>query len=85
VTERGAESGQRQDDNGNTVEPYPGARYANRAAFEASEAPQERIQKLETALRALIIDANRLCDRQLGGSYEADCRRTLAQARAALR
>lgn len=25
------------------------------------------------ALKALVIDANRLCDRQLGGTYEADC------------
>jgi hypothetical protein len=36
------------------------------------------------ALKALVIDANRLCDRNLGGTYEEDCRRTLVAARAAL-
>jgi hypothetical protein len=32
------------------------------------------------ALKQLRIDANRLCDRQLGGSYEADCRLSIKQA-----
>lgn len=32
------------------------------------------------ALRQLRIDANRLCDRNLGGTYEDDCRRAIAQA-----
>lgn len=31
------------------------------------------------------IDANRLCDRQLGGTYEEDCRRAIAVADQALR
>lgn len=36
------------------------------------------------ALEQLRIDANRLCDRQLGGTYEDDCRRSLRKADAAL-
>jgi len=36
------------------------------------------------AIKALIIDANRLCDRQLGGTYEDDCRRSIAKAKEAL-
>jgi hypothetical protein len=40
--------------------------------------------ELLAALRALRIDAKRLCDRQLGGSYEADCRRAIAVADAAI-
>jgi len=36
------------------------------------------------ALRELLVNANRLCDRQLGGTYEDDCRRSLAKAEAAL-
>lgn len=39
---------------------------------------------LRQALQALIIDANRLCDRQLGGTYEDDCRRSIDKARTAL-
>ncbi len=42
------------------------------------------VPDLLDALRALRIDANRLCDRQLGGSYEADCRRAIAIADAAI-
>lgn len=45
------------------------------AALEAENAT------IKAALRALCIDANRLCDRQLGGSYEDDCRATIAVAR----
>lgn len=36
------------------------------------------------ALRALVNDANRLCDRNQGGTYEEDCRRSIAAARAVL-
>lgn len=32
------------------------------------------------ALRDLRQNANRLCDRNLGGTYEEDCRRSIAQA-----
>jgi hypothetical protein len=39
---------------------------------------------LLAALRELRINANRLCDRQLGGTYEEDCRRSLAVADAAI-
>ncbi len=40
--------------------------------------------KLRKALKQLRIDANRLCDRNLGGTYEEDCRRSIAVAEAAL-
>lgn len=36
--------------------------------------------RLLEALKVLRMDANRLCDRQIGGTYEEDCRRALAQA-----
>jgi hypothetical protein len=36
------------------------------------------------ALRDLQHNANRLCDRQLGGTYEDDCRRSIAWAKAAI-
>jgi hypothetical protein len=39
---------------------------------------------LRAALERLRIDANRLCDRNRGGSYEADCRASIAFADAAL-
>lgn len=39
---------------------------------------------LRAALEALRIDANRLCDRNIGGTYEDDCRRSIARADAAL-
>ncbi len=35
-------------------------------------------RELRAALMALRVDANRLCDRMLGGTYEEDCRRTIA-------
>lgn len=38
-----------------------------------------------SVLRELRIDANRLCDRNQGGTYEDDCRRSVAKADAALR
>ena len=41
-------------------------------------------EELVAALKQLRIDANRLCDRQLGGTYEDDCRRSLAVAVAVL-
>jgi hypothetical protein len=42
------------------------------------------IDPLRALLKELVIDANRLCDRNLGGTYEEDCRRTIAKARALL-
>lgn len=39
---------------------------------------------LIAVLQALTIDSNRLCDRQLGGTYEEDCRQSIANARAVL-
>ena len=36
------------------------------------------------AVEELLQDANRLCDRNLGGTYEEDCRRSIAKVRAAL-
>lgn len=56
---------------------------AERERGEREEALQ-RIGTLEKALGDLIIDANRLCDRELGGIYEDDCRLSLAKARHAL-
>lgn len=40
--------------------------------------------ELLDALKALAIDANRLCDRNLGGTYEEDCRRALEVAGAVI-
>ena len=37
-------------------------------------------QILIEALTLLRIDANRLCDRMLGGSYEYDCRLAIRRA-----
>ena len=39
---------------------------------------------LLAALKTLRIDANRLCDRNSGGTYEADCRRAIDVADAAI-
>lgn len=50
-------------------------------ALAASEARQ---QELYNALNGLRRDANRLCDRQLGGSYEQDCRLAIKVADEAL-
>jgi hypothetical protein len=41
---------------------------------------QERSAELRVALEELRINANRLCDRQLGGTYEEDCRRSILRA-----
>lgn len=50
---------------------------------EHQEIRAER-DRLREALQALRIDANRLRDRQLGGTYEEDCRRSIAHADQAL-
>jgi len=42
------------------------------------------VPELLEALEELRINANRLCDRNLGGTYEADCRRSIAKADAAI-
>lgn len=39
---------------------------------------------LIATVKQLWIDANRLCDRQLGGTYESDCRLSLKQAEPAI-
>ena len=39
---------------------------------------------LRQALVALVVDANRLCDRNLGGTDEDDCRISIAAARTAI-
>ena len=44
----------------------------------------EAVAAQEAALRDLMQNANRLCDRNLGGTYEDDCRRSIAAARALL-
>ncbi len=59
----------------------PGGTYAWKSKAEAAE---QRVDRLETVVDLLCIDANRLCDRQLGGTYEEDCRRSIAKADAAL-
>ena len=48
-------------------------------------APSGWIDNIREALKELRINANRLCDRNLGGTYEEDCRRSIAKADAALR
>lgn len=40
--------------------------------------------ELLQALKALRVDANRLCDRNLGGTYEDDCRCSIRAADAAI-
>lgn len=39
--------------------------------------PTEAAPEVEALLEELRINANRLCDHHRGGTYEADCRRTL--------
>jgi hypothetical protein len=51
---------------------------------ERERAKDATIARLREALDELRINANRLCDRQLGGTYEDDCRRSLAKADALL-
>lgn len=59
-----------------------------RAAIEALRGPGAvgpQATELFDALRELRVNANRLCDRQLGGTYEEDCRRSIARVNEALR
>lgn len=42
-------------------------------------AEDDALEDFLIAAHALRRDANRLCDRCLGGSYEYDCRATIAQ------
>jgi hypothetical protein len=50
-----------------------------------ADAALAEIDRLREALQTLRINANRLCDRQLGGTYEDDCRRSIAKADDVLR
>lgn len=50
----------------------------------ARQRVEDSVTELHAALRELGIDANRLCDRNLGGTYEADCRRSIAKADVAM-
>jgi hypothetical protein len=52
---------------------------------EALREALRRLREADSALKALVIDARRLCDRNLGGTYEEDCRRSIARAEAAAR
>lgn len=54
------------------------------AIQEANAAIISAAPELLAALKALRIDANRLLDRNLGGTYEEDCRRSIALADAAI-
>jgi hypothetical protein len=49
------------------------------------EALQVERREIEALVQALVIDANRLCDRQLGGTYGEDCRRSLARVKALMK
>jgi hypothetical protein len=49
-----------------------------------AEQAEAEAHALREALAQLRIDANRLCDRSLGGTYEDDCRRSIAAADAVL-
>jgi hypothetical protein len=62
---------------------YEDDRYATHHARCIAKVRGQR-DELLSALRELRINANRLCDRNLGGTYEDDCRRSLARADAAL-
>jgi len=55
-----------------------------RVAAEAWAEREKECVRVVEALTVLRVDANRLCDRQLGGTYEEDCRRAIANADAAL-
>ena len=58
---------------------------AGPAAWRADlDAMTKQRDVLRAALEELRINANRLCDRDLGGTYEDDCRRSIAEADAAL-
>jgi hypothetical protein len=55
--------------------------------FEDRSSVSERLRALREmycALNELRVNANRLCDRNQGGTYEEDCRRSLARADAAI-
>jgi hypothetical protein len=62
----------------------PVQRPAGVACREAARPYAALLVEARAALRALTIDANRLCDRALGGTYEEDCRRSVASARSLL-
>lgn len=63
----------------------PGYRADIDAVLAASRSPRAPLEPdLLEAAKALRIDANRLCDRMLGGSYEADCRLAIKRFDAAL-
>jgi len=64
------------------VKPIPPPAPPPKVGWCADAAARERA--LGAALRQLRIDANRLCDRMLGGSYEQDCRLAIKVADAAL-
>lgn len=61
-------------------------RFAKRHSAQALTIAQyqDQFHRLREALKALIIDANRLCDRNFGGTYEKDCRRSIAAAQAVM-
>lgn len=88
------------DDNSNMVaDGDPDAPYVVRMrGVGAGHTPEEQAEiaafivkasnaheTLVTALSLLAHTANRLCDRNLGGTYEDDCRVALAKAREALK
>lgn len=50
----------------------------------AAQPAPSPVEKVRAALKELRISANRLCDRNLGGTYEEDCRRSIARADVAL-
>lgn len=54
------------------------------AVTRERETAQAQVQELRKALADLRINANRLCDRNQGGTYEEDCRRSLKRAESAL-
>lgn len=62
--------------------PTVAALEAGAAALETK--PREAVRVLEAAARDLRQNANRLCDRNTGGTYEEDCRRSIQQMDAAL-
>lgn len=54
------------------------------ARYSMYQSSQAENAALAAALQALLVDANRLCDRNLGGTYEEDCGRSIEQARTVL-
>lgn len=55
------------------------------AGFVSNRSQKRAAAELYRALSDLRQNANRLCDRNLGGTYEDDCRRSIVKADAALR